>query len=368
MSFKLETEQTEFQDSLRAFLEESVPSEYLRKRIGKSLTSDPELWQKLGSLGLMEYFATDESEETRPGFVELSVIAHESGRSLLPETLLDSILAGPYLLMSRLCKSDREAFLETLKPGPFESIVTGRSRVCIVPKLPEVSYVSLERKGGKLAVSGMARMVAGADAAEYALILAREGGGDEKLYLVDLESSDRNAESALDATIKLFRVALKSARCHEVPGVSGRRFRALVEAARACEMAGVCQKAVEMTRDYVKTRKQFGVPVGGFQAVQHILADMHLNAEALGSMSRFGAWSVDHSQEQIEFASSTAIGFACDYGPEIVENAIQMHGGIGFTWEYDLHLYLRRARSIAAIYARDAHDCDELLSLAGRAV
>jgi alkylation response protein AidB-like acyl-CoA dehydrogenase len=129
------------------------------------------------------------------------------------------------------------------------------------------------------------------------------------------------------------------------------RALALEHALRASELSGICSKVVQMTSDYAKTRKQFGVPVGGFQAVQHQLSDMYLTSEALASMSRFACWALGASPAQSSFASLAAIKFGVENACKVVEKAIQLHGGIGFTWEFDLHFYLRRAQSFAALYS-----------------
>lgn len=131
----------------------------------------------------------------------------------------------------------------------------------------------------------------------------------------------------------------------------------------ANELAGISARVIDMTRDYVTQRKQFGVPVGGFQAVQHGIAEMHVQAECMRSAAEFAAWSIENSAEQAAFAGLSALSYACDNAPLIVEKAIQLHGGIGFTWEYDLHLYLRRVRTLAALYAQ-AVDNEQILKLA----
>ena len=108
---------------------------------------------------------------------------------------------------------------------------------------------------------------------------------------------------------------------------------------------------VEATVEFVKTRKQFGVAIGGFQAVQHKLANMHLKTEAMRAMAHFASWSAEESKDQLTLASASALAFACEHAGTIVEDAIQLHGGIGFTWEFDLHLFLRRAKMLEILFA-----------------
>jgi alkylation response protein AidB-like acyl-CoA dehydrogenase len=178
--------------------------------------------------------------------------------------------------------------------------------------------------------------------------------GEAGMLLCDLttgkEQSVEVAPTALiDATMKAGKVELKNAAALRLK--SAERLPAIVRVLRAAEMSGAVTRAVEMTVDYVKTRKQFGVPIGGFQAVQHRLADMYANAEALRALTAFAAWSADRSRDQLELSSHAACRFACDVSGEIIEGAIQLHGGIGFTWEYDLHYFLRRVKAIEALWS-----------------
>jgi alkylation response protein AidB-like acyl-CoA dehydrogenase len=123
-------------------------------------------------------------------------------------------------------------------------------------------------------------------------------------------------------------------------------------------------RVVEMTADYLKTREQFGVPVGAFQAVQQRIADAYAASESLGALCRFAAWSVVSSPEQRPLTARAAIAHAAEVGPTVCEAAIQVHGGIGFTWEYDLHLFLRRAKAIQAAFPMNAERVASLLDSA----
>ena len=137
----------------------------------------------------------------------------------------------------------------------------------------------------------------------------------------------------------------------------------MISVLRAAELTGICEAVVGRTVDYVKTRKQFDQPIGAFQAVQHKLADLHLDAESASALVSFAGWAADFSKDQFSLASTSALAHALEAAPRVVETAIQLHGGIGFTWEFDLHLYLRRVRSYSALYPLDQADFDKLLQL-----
>ena len=122
-----------------------------------------------------------------------------------------------------------------------------------------------------------------------------------------------------------------------------------------------------MTSEYVQTRKQFNRAVGSFQAVQHKVSDMYLKSEALRAITHFATWTADNDASQLSLASMAALNCACSYAPLVVENALQVHGGIGFTWEYDLHLYLRRIRTLQSIWQPAQAEQDLMLYFASKA-
>ena len=132
---------------------------------------------------------------------------------------------------------------------------------------------------------------------------------------------------------------------------------------KSAEIMGICGKVIEITNQYVKTRSQFGVPIGAFQGVSHQLAESYLKYEALKSIVYFASWAVTTSPEQIILASLSSFSNAIEYGSKIVETAIQLHGGIGFTWEHDLHLYLRRVKTIELTLKIDELFVDKVIGL-----
>jgi alkylation response protein AidB-like acyl-CoA dehydrogenase len=170
--------------------------------------------------------------------------------------------------------------------------------------------------------------------------------------------------SSLDCTSALSSVSLRN-----VPFVlfSEEESNVVLDAfgiLKGCEVYGVTARAVEMSAEYLKTREQFGVPVGAFQAVQQRIADAYAASESLGALCRFAAWSVVSSPEQRPLTARAAIAHGAEVGPSVCEAAIQVHGGIGFTWEYDLHLFLRRAKVIQSAFPLDAHGVEQVLARA----
>jgi len=187
-----------------------------------------------------------------------------------------------------------------------------------------------------------------------------------RCILINLSSKGVRSKPcrSLDLTSALTEVSLEAAAVITFSAEASGLVEDLLEAIYACEAAGICQKAIEMTCAHVKTRTQFGKPVGSFQAVQQQLAHAHAQSEALSSLSRFAVWAAAHSPEQRALTARAAVTQAADHAPGICEIALQCHGGIGFTWEYDLHLYLRRALSIQAMFQLTEHRAEEIVARA----
>lgn len=339
----LTAEQKEFQTMLRRFFGEHCSSEYLRGRLEHGSESDPAFWDKLSELGLFEFFS-EGLEEGANGFRELALVAFESGRALCPESITGSLLGGPLLCQQLLTEKERKKINKTIGLDLSE-LSEGKKRVRMVPR----SCTNVGFDDSNSAASGTVKFLHGSKASDIVLLEAANG----EFYFVAAGGeyfSYGEGHVGVDLTRKLAVAEVKSAPCASVGSSVSEYLNNLNLVLKASEIAGICDKAVEMTVTHVKDRKQFEVPVGGFQAVQHGLADMYLAAEALSALVDFAAWAAESSKEQLPLATLSALGFAFEKGAWVCERAIQLHGGMGFTWEYDLHLYLRRIHAIQARY------------------
>jgi len=156
------------------------------------------------------------------------------------------------------------------------------------------------------------------------------------------------AVEALDATRRLWRVRA-SGELERLPGESARAYD-VVAVALAAESVGVARRAMDMAVQYAKEREQFGRPIGAYQAVSHACAQMLLEIEGARSTTLYAAWALDHEPESGPLAASMAKAYASDAGWRVPASALQVHGGIGFTWEHDLHLWLKRGKANAYIW------------------
>lgn len=341
---QITSDQRELQDLVRRFFSDAVPSEYLRKRITSLLRRDDALIESVKGLGLEEGFSADGGMFT---FAELGLVAEEVGRALFPEPLTERLL-GDCVVPGLLSAETRKG---------YEALGAGTAIA------PGACCDGISVKSRK--VSGVIPWAWGAEGAGRLLGVVKQKGED-RVFACSLSQSGvvTHPQSSLDCTSSLASLSLT-----DVPAIifSAQESSAVLDAIailKGCEVYGVTSRVVEMSAEYLKTREQFGVPVGAFQAVQQRIADAYAASESLGALCRFAAWSVVSSPEQRPLTARAAIAHAAEVGPTVCEAAIQVHGGIGFTWEYDLHLFLRRAKAIQAAFPMNAERLASLLDSA----
>ena len=340
MSQFLNPEQNEFKDTLRRFFADNFPLEKARERMGAEAARSA-----LEELGLTGYLASDDEEAG--GVRELACLALELGYSLAPGHLARNLLFGPFLL-SRLLNSDAD--LKRIG----EKLANDKAHSCFGVKR---DGFDANKCFDLVEAADSSQVLVGLDSRTLALSVF---GYKEESALSHSE------QQCLDLCVRSYKVDVGTLSSKEVenPKVSSRAVHILA-LLTACEIAGCAERAINMTREYVAQRKQFGVPVGGFQAVQHKLVDLYVRNEAMRALSFFAATAADEvmdedadpssselsvEEKQFYLSSRAALDQARRYGPAIIEGAIQLHGGIGFTWEHDLHLFLRRVRSLVAQY------------------
>jgi len=360
MTFKLSADQVALRDALRDFFNDKITSEYRRARIESMTGSDPAVWSGLSALGLFELFG----DENCAGCVELGIVAGECGRAVVPEGFIEALLAGPFAWHRLLTPPQRERITARFG-GEFGSGVARGVIRCGLAAGPGGQMTRLVERcdGAVVRLDGVGGLVM--TPTELSAIIVEHAG---RFWLVDLRSASEGevvltARRLLDTTMQAGLIELRNAAAvplGEVPALGS-----VSRIVRAAEMSGAVGRAVEMTVEYVKTRNQFGAPIGTFQAVQHRLADMHVQAEALRSLVLFAGWAADSAPDQVALAALAACRYGCDVSGDIIEGAIQLHGGIGFTWEYDLHLFLRRVKTIEALWRPGLADHQELIVRAG---
>ncbi len=222
-------------------------------------------------------------------------------------------------------------------------------------------HSEVEASGGSLT----AVKIAVPDAASADVLIV--AGADGQHYLVEASAAQITPEKSLDPTRKLYRVEFDGAAAEPLRAdrEAIARAYATVVTAIAAENVGVAQRAMEMAVAYAGDRKQFERPIGSFQSIAHRCAQMLLEVEGARSLSYWAAWALDHEPETAARAAAMAKAYASDAGFRVCASSIQVHGGIGFTWEHDLHFFLKRAKANAHAYGDARWHRDRVADLAG---
>jgi alkylation response protein AidB-like acyl-CoA dehydrogenase len=318
MDFGLSDDQRQIQRTARELLAERARPERVREH-AETGRLDSDLWHELCELGWPGIAIAEAHGGQGLGLVELSILCEELGRTVAPVPLLPTVMAAAVIEQAG-SEEQRARWLPGLAGGDL------------------VGALGVER-------DGLAELVVGAPAAQV-LVLLQEG--DLCARVCARKDVLVEPVESIDPTRPTARVNAPSAVGERLEGdVQGGLDRALV--AIASELVGVCERALTMTVAYVKERKQFGVPVGSYQAVSHRCAQMLLDTEKARSATAFAAWAADADPQRQGESAAMAKAAASDAGVEVTASAIQAHGGIGFTWEADVHWLYKRALLDAAL-------------------
>jgi alkylation response protein AidB-like acyl-CoA dehydrogenase len=317
MNFDLTDDQRSIQRTARDFLAAGYPSEEIRRLAYDTPRGfTDEGWARICELGWPALLIAEEHGGLGLGVVELAVVQEELGAALAPSPFLSTVVAAA-LIADAGSDAQRERWLPALAAGEARGTVA-----------------TLREDGGWTAVPD-------ADGAD--VVVVRDGEG----WALAHETSAETVE-ALDATRRLWRVRAMG-ELDSLPG-DGARASDIAAVALAAESVGVAQRAMDMAVQYAKERQQFGRPIGAYQAVSHECAQMLLEVEGARSTALYAAWALDHEPESAPLAASMAKAYASDAGWRVPAAALQVHGGIGFTWEHDLHLWLKRGKANAYLW------------------
>ncbi len=306
---------------------------------------DEALWKKMADQGWTGLPFPEEYGGMGLGLVDLAAACEEMGQALVPGAFLATVpLAGTAIFAGAQ---------DGAKKKYLAPICSGQARATLALLEKEASWnsrdVALPLTKGTL--NGQKLFVMDAGVASFFVCAARQGG-ELALAVVDRRAAgvSLEAQPALDATRKLYAVTFHNTPA-EVIATGGAALTALDRAldfatvALTAEMTGGMQRMLDLTVAYAKTRKQFGKPIGQFQAVQHMCADMLILLEGARSSTYYAAWALQENAPDARTAVSVAKAYASEAYREAGNRAIQVHGGMGFTWENDVHLYYRRAKA-----------------------
>lgn len=385
MQFELSETQQTLKSTVRKFLAAECPLSEVRKIMETDTAFEPALWRKIAEQGWTGIIFPEEFGGFGMGIVEMAATLEEMGRALLPGPFFSTVLLAGTLLDSAANQSQKQKYL-----GP---ICRGEAKATLAILEDSASWdpdaVAMKATGHTL--NGRKLFVPDAAVADFLICVARLDG-DLALFVVPAGARGLRITNmpAMDFTRKLYEVAFDSVAVpREDLLAQGDRARAALDRALdiatvglVAEMTGGMQRLLEVTVEYAKTRKQFGRAIGEFQAVQHQCADMLVYTESSRSAAYYAAYAIHEGIPEAHLAVSVAKAYASDGYREVGNRAIQVHGGMGFTWENDAHLFYRRAKASEIAFgdatfhrervaklvvdAKHAHEEDEIAVMTGR--
>jgi alkylation response protein AidB-like acyl-CoA dehydrogenase len=370
MNFAFTDEQEELRKTVRSFLENKSSEEAVREQMETEDGFDGAVWSQMGEqMGLQGLSIPEEFGGSGYGFVELGIVLEEMGRALLCAPFFSTAV----LAANTLLQSGDEAAKAKYLPG----IASGETIATLAYVEPsgkwDESGITMEATaaGDGYTLSGTKSFVLDGNAAGLILVAAKTAAGTS-LFAVQGDASGltKTNLSTMDQTRKQAKLDFDNTPA-ELIGTDGAGWTTLetvldlAAVALAAEQVGGAQKVLEMAVDYAKVRVQFGRPIGSFQAIKHKCADMLLEVESAKSAAYYGMWCASEMNDELPSTASLAKAYCSEaYFHAAAEN-IQIHGGIGFTWEHPAHLYFKRAKSSELLFGDPTYHREQLAQRIG---
>jgi len=355
MNFAFTEEQEELRKTVRAFLEAKSPETAVREQMETDSGFDTAVWSQMGEqLGLQGLAIPEEFGGSGYSFVELGIVLEEQGRALLCAPFFSTVVLAANTLLHSGDAAAKAAHL----PG----IASGETIATVAFTEPSGKWdeagITMEATaaGDGFTLTGTKMFVLDGHTANLIIVAARTGKG-VSLFTVasDAAGLTRTALSTMDQTRKQAKLEFASTPA-TLLGTEGEGWTVLsnvldlAAVGLAAEQVGGAQKVLEMAVEYAKVRVQFGRPIGSFQAIKHKCADMLLEVESAKSAAYYGMWCAAEQNDELASVASLAKAYCSEaYFHATAEN-IQIHGGIGFTWEHPAHLYFKRAKSSELLF------------------
>ena len=356
MDVHLSPEQATLQEAARDFLSRECPGEWVREQMEDGRDLGGPLWTKMADLGWLGLIVPERFGGADLDLLSLAVLCEEMGRALLPEPYLSTVAIGSLALVLAGSEEQQQHHLP--------AIVEGRARVALAQIDDPLDWSAegittrAESAGGAWRLSGCKRFVNDAQWADWLIVPARtsaSGASGISLFLLDVRSEgvtitpiDYTDQTRRVCNVELARVRVDGS-CLLGPIDEGwpllERILDRAKVALAAEMLGGAAQVLDSSVTYAKQREQFGKPIGSFQAIQHKCADQFIQVEGMRSAVYYAAWAVGNEEPDAHLSACLAKSYCADAYVDVAAEGIQIHGGLGFTWEQDLHLYYKRAKA-----------------------
>jgi alkylation response protein AidB-like acyl-CoA dehydrogenase len=371
-------EQELLRDTARKFLDSACTTKFVRERMTTAEAMTPAFWRQLVEQGWIGINFAEEEGGAGLGLIDLVVLMEEMGRAVMPGPFLATALLGGAAIREAGSAAQREEFLPQLAEGGLRTTLAATEAN---PRWDAsgVTMVAQPMRGG-FSLSGTKLFVPDAHLADVIVVAARTRDGSTmedgvSLFLVPKDAAGLGVTQmrSIDETRKLCEVRFDNVAVPQsaLLGELHRGWSALARVydgaavALAAEMCGGAQRVLEMTVDYAKLRVAFGKPIGSYQGVKHKCADMLVEVENAKSLTYYAAWAMDEQQPDAVLAVSMAKAYASDASRKVSNAGIQLHGGIGMTWEHDLHLYMKRAKANEVAFGDATWHRERVASLMG---
>ncbi len=347
MDFELSDDQVALGDAARELLDGYAAPSQVRAVVDGGGGLDAALWAAMVEQGWLGVAVPEAMGGLGLGWVELAVLLEQTGAHVAPAPFATQVVAIDALVRAGAAADDPGGAVAEARA----SLIAGAA-VAVAPWRTVVATPS----GPGWTLTGRTEPALWAPRARWAVVRAVDATdpsgdgvlvGDESLYLVDLEAAGLvpPREPAMDLTRELGWLTFDSTPAVGLGGADlVASFLDAGAVAHACELLGGASTVMDLAVAYAKERKQFGQPIGAFQAVKHRCADMLVDVEGMRSAALYAAWCLAADDDDRSVAASTAKTWCSDAGVRVAKSALQVHGGIGFTWECDVHLYLKRSQ------------------------
>ncbi|WP_439813627.1 acyl-CoA dehydrogenase family protein [Zavarzinia sp. CC-PAN008] len=351
MNFEFSSDQVLLREQARKFLGEKSSPKDVRRVLDGPDTHDAALWKAVAEMGWAGTAIPEEFGGLGLGYLELCVIAEELGRANAAIPFSSTV----YLAAEAILAGGTDAQKQKYLPKIAEGALIGALAWAEGPAGSGPKAIKTRASGGT--ISGTKLPVVDGEAADFAVVVARtsdEGERGISLFLVDLNGPGvtRTRVASVDPTRKQAQIDFNNAPAEPL-GKTGEGWSLLTQVLDraavlvAFEQLGGATRALEMGCDYAQGRYAFGRPIASFQAIKHMLADMYVSQELARSNAYYGAWALSTNAPELPEAAATARVAATQAFQHCAKNNIQVHGGMGFTWEFDCHLYYRRSNLLA---------------------
>ncbi len=378
MNFEFDEQQRELRRTAESFLADNSSSDDVRRAMETERGYDEALWKRIGGeLGWPAVIVPESYGGIGLGYVDLIALLEPMGAALLCSPFFSTVCLGANALLAAGTEEQKERYLPAIAAGELTATLAltesnGRWDA-------EAVTATLSREGDSLILGGTKSYVPDGHTADLLIVAVRTEGshGTEGVSLVAVDADTpglkRRHTPTMDQTRAQAEIVMDGLRIDATAlmGAEGegwspiRRTLDLAAIALAAEQVGGAERVLDMTVEYAKERVQFGRPIGSFQAIKHKCADMMVEVESARSAAYYAAWAAGAEEPDLSELASLAKSYCSDAYFRAAADAIQIHGGVGFTWEYDAHLFFKRAKSTETFLGSPAYHRERVAKLIG---